>query len=215
MASDNPLFGRLFAGPVKDDHVWVLLRELNHHLIWVADKTFILGFWALDAEGAQQWRTVPFNSNSLKQFFAEGTIRQEDIGLEPMCILRSTLRRGRYFCTTRAEVGHLHHLISPSGPEMSRYLPRRVVMELGGRHAGGVLNRDVIAHAHRISGVDLARRSPSFTDLTQKCTQKKTDKFAKRTDYDCQCLFRGEATHFLLFRLSPGIQTDRTIKKVQ
>lgn len=31
----------------------------------------------------------------------------------------------------------------------------------------------VIAHVHRISGVDLARWSPSFTELTQKCTQKK------------------------------------------
>jgi hypothetical protein len=51
--------------------------------------------------------------------------------------------------------------------------------------------------------------------LRKHALRKKADKFAKRTDYDCQCFLRGEATHFLLFRLSPGIQTDWTIKKVQ
>ncbi|MHB8211758.1 MAG: hypothetical protein ACYDDP_10535 [Acidithiobacillus sp.] len=69
VSANNPLFGRLFAGPVKDDHVWVLLRELNHHLIWVCRQSAHFGFWTLDAKGAPQWRTVPLNTNSLKQIF--------------------------------------------------------------------------------------------------------------------------------------------------
>ncbi|ACK78361.1 hypothetical protein AFE_2243 [Acidithiobacillus ferrooxidans ATCC 23270] len=27
---------------MEDDHVWGLLSELNHHLIWFADKTQFL-----------------------------------------------------------------------------------------------------------------------------------------------------------------------------
>ena len=64
VTTDNPLFGRLFAGPVKDGHVWVLLKEFNHHLLQNAR----LGFWTLNAEGAPQWRIMQLHVNSLNQY---------------------------------------------------------------------------------------------------------------------------------------------------
>lgn len=68
VTTDNPLFGSLFAGPVKDDHRWVLLREINHHLLWVCPQNARLGFWTLNAEGAPQWRIVQLHANSLNQY---------------------------------------------------------------------------------------------------------------------------------------------------
>ncbi len=68
VTTDNPLFGRLFAGPVKDDHVWVLLKEFNHHLLWVCLQNARLGFWTLNAEGVPQWRIVQLHANSLNQY---------------------------------------------------------------------------------------------------------------------------------------------------
>ena len=68
VTTDNPLFGRLFAGPVKDGHVWVLLKEFNHHLVWVCLQNARLGFWTLNAEGAPQWRIMQLHVNSLNQY---------------------------------------------------------------------------------------------------------------------------------------------------
>ena len=68
VTTDNPLFGRLFAGPVKDGHVWVLLKEFNHHLLWVCLQNARLGFWTLNAEGAPQWRIMQLHVNSLNQY---------------------------------------------------------------------------------------------------------------------------------------------------
>lgn len=68
VTTDNPLFGRLFAGPVKDGHVWVLLKEFNHHLLWVCLQNARLGFWTLNAEGAPQWRIIQLHVNSLNQY---------------------------------------------------------------------------------------------------------------------------------------------------
>ena len=72
VTTDNPLFGRLFAGPVKDDHVWVLLKEFNHHLLWVCLQNARLGFWTLNAEGVPQWRIVQLHPNSLNQYLRNG-----------------------------------------------------------------------------------------------------------------------------------------------
>ena len=66
--ADNPLFGRLFAGPVRDDYNWVLLKEFNHHLLWVCLQNARLGFWTLSAEGAPQWRIVQLHANSLNHY---------------------------------------------------------------------------------------------------------------------------------------------------
>ena len=68
VTTDNPLFGKLFAGPVKDGHVWVLLKEFNHHLVWVCLQNARLGFWTLNAEGAPQWRIMQLHVNSLNQY---------------------------------------------------------------------------------------------------------------------------------------------------
>ena len=68
VTTDDPLFGRLFAGPVKDGHVWVLLKEFNHHLLWVCLQNARLGFWTLNAEGAPQWRILQLHVNSLNQY---------------------------------------------------------------------------------------------------------------------------------------------------
>ena len=68
VTTDNPLFGKLFAGPVKDGHVWVLLKEFNHHLLWVCLQNARLGFWTLNAEGAPQWRIMQLHVNSLNQY---------------------------------------------------------------------------------------------------------------------------------------------------
>ncbi|WP_437556816.1 hypothetical protein [Acidithiobacillus sulfuriphilus] len=68
VTTDNPLFGRLFAGPAKDGHVWVLLKEFNHHLLWVCLQNARLGFWTLNAEGAPQWRIIQLHVNSLNQY---------------------------------------------------------------------------------------------------------------------------------------------------
>ncbi|MBU2720680.1 hypothetical protein HF563_15190 [Acidithiobacillus ferridurans] len=68
VAADNPVFGGLFAGPVKDEHTWVLLKEFNHHLLWVCLQNAWLGFWTLNAEGAPQWRIVQLHGNSLNQY---------------------------------------------------------------------------------------------------------------------------------------------------
>ena len=81
VSADNPLFGRLFAGPVKDDHVWVLLREFNHHLIWVCRESAHLGFWALDAVRDTAVADCAVECHQPKTNFADGTIRQEDVGL--------------------------------------------------------------------------------------------------------------------------------------
>ena len=72
VTTDNPLFGRLFADPVKDDHVWVLLKEFNHHLLWVCLQDARLGFWILNAEGVPQWRIVQLHPNSLDQYLRNG-----------------------------------------------------------------------------------------------------------------------------------------------
>ena len=68
VTTDNHLFGRLFAGPVKDGHIWVLLKEFNHHLLWVCLQNARLGFWTLNAEGAPQWRIMQLHVNSLTQY---------------------------------------------------------------------------------------------------------------------------------------------------
>ena len=68
VTTDNHLFGRLFAGPVKDGHIWVLLKEFNHHLLWVCLQNARLGFWTLNAEGAPQWRIMQLHVNSLNQY---------------------------------------------------------------------------------------------------------------------------------------------------